>query len=139
MKRSGWSAITAAIMLASTAAASADPITITYEARSVLVRATSPAGESRGSFDQQKKATAPLHYSIGARGLRASHTWSQDGQENVSVLKPSRIRTVRRAAHIGQAGFLDTATRVIGVSRADWSADDMRRPYALRKNETVVF
>src|SRR5207249_4469615 len=80
-----------------------------------------------------QKAAAPLYYSIGARGLRASHTWSQEGQENVSVLKRSRIRTVRRVAHIGQAGSLDAATGVIGVSRADWSADDMRKTVRLTK------
>jgi hypothetical protein len=73
-------------------------------------------------------------YSVGARGLRTSHTWWHDGQKNVSVLKHSRVRTVRRATHIGQAGSRRTATEPIAVSRGDSSAGNTT-PKTVRETE----
>jgi hypothetical protein len=72
---------------------------------------------------QRQPHNLPSH-SVGVRGLRTSHTCSQDGQKNVSVLKPSRVRTLRRAAHIGQAGPLHGAMGATGICRADSSGDD---------------
>jgi len=73
-------------------------------------------------------------YSVGARGLRTSHTWLHDGQENVSLLKDSPVRTLRRATHIGQPGSRRTTTVPIAVGRADSSAGNTT-PKIVRKAE----